>query len=59
MIQHKCPIQGDYTNKLWHFHTTQYTVVNFFTNSLLFTNIEPNPRCTVNENKLGSEQGMR
>ena len=31
----------------------------FFTNGLLFTNIEPNPKCVINENKLGSEQGVQ
>ena len=31
----------------------------FFTNGLLFTNIEPNPKFAISENKLSSEQGVQ
>ena len=30
----------------------------FFIKGLLFANIEPNPRCVINVNMLGSEQGV-
>ena len=31
----------------------------FFIEGLLFANIEPNPRCVINVNMLGSEQGVQ